>query len=110
MIAMILTKSGDIQRTSRKIGVHGILCYHAWPTILFTYMRTFLLRRPCGMPCKKKYEILSETRLCALELKVNKLKCANNKGMEKHLLTLSAYFANLKKAGQPYSHGRKRLT
>src|SRR3954468_12542359 len=57
-----------------------------------------------------KYGILSETRLRALELKVSKLKCANNKGMEKHLLTLSAYFANLKKAGQPYFDDRKRLT
>src|SRR5436190_4499434 len=58
---------------------------------------------------QKKYRILSETRLRALELKVSKLKCANNKGMEKHLLTLSAGFANLKKAGQPYSNERKRL-
>src|SRR4051812_35714873 len=30
--------------------------------------------------------------------------------MEKHLLTLSACFANLKKAGQPYSDERKRPT
>src|SRR5438270_549399 len=59
---------------------------------------------------QKKYGILSETRLRALELKVSKLKCANNKGMEKHLLTLSACFANLKKAGHPYSNERKRLT
>ena len=59
---------------------------------------------------QKKYGILSETRLRALELKVSKLKCANNKGMEKHLLTLSACFANLKKAGHPYSDERKRLT
>ena len=59
---------------------------------------------------QKKYGILSETRLRALELKASKLKCANNKGMEKHLLTLSACFANLKKAGQPYSYEQKRLT
>src|SRR5438270_6261374 len=30
--------------------------------------------------------------------------------MEKHLLTLSACFSNLKKAGHPYSDERKRLT
>src|SRR5438270_2900124 len=63
-----------------------------------------------GCLAKKKYGILFETRLRALELKVSKLKCANNKGLEKHLLTLSACFANLKKAGHPYSDERKRLT
>src|SRR5436189_5910532 len=30
--------------------------------------------------------------------------------MEKHLLTLSACSANMKKAGQPYSDERKRIT
>src|SRR4051812_33397709 len=59
---------------------------------------------------QKKYGILSETRLCALELKVSKLKCTNHKGIEKHLLTLSAFFANLNKAGHPYSDEQKRLT
>src|SRR3954462_14279162 len=58
----------------------------------------------------KKYGVLSETRLHALELKVSKLKCASNKGMEKHLLTLSTFFANLKKPGQPYSDEWKKLT
>src|SRR4051812_47570790 len=43
---------------------------------------------------QKHYGILSETGLHAIELKVSKLKCANNKGMEKHLLTLSTCFAN----------------
>ena len=47
----------------------------------------------------RKYGILSETKLRALELKLTKLKCTSNKGMEKHLLTLSACFANMKKAG-----------
>ena len=51
----------------------------------------------------RKYGILSETKLRALELKLTKLKGTSNKGMEKHLLTLSACFANMKKAGQPYS-------
>ena len=41
---------------------------------------------------------------------MTKLKCTSNKGMEKHLLTLSACFANMKKAGQPYSDERKRFT
>src|SRR3954469_15283956 len=58
----------------------------------------------------RKYGILSETKLRALELKLTKLKCTSNKGMEKHLLTLSACFANMKKAGQPYSDERKRIT
>src|SRR3954470_9289783 len=49
----------------------------------------------------KKYGILSETKLHALELKLSKLKCTSNKGMEKHLLTMSAYFANMKKAEHP---------
>src|SRR4051812_27690612 len=40
----------------------------------------------------KKYGILSEMKLRALELKLSKLKCVNNKGMEKHILTLSACF------------------
>ena len=31
---------------------------------------------------QKKYGILSETRLLALELKVSKLKCTDNKGMD----------------------------
>src|SRR3954465_6023567 len=30
--------------------------------------------------------------------------------MEKHFLTLSACFANMKKAGQPYSDEQKRIT
>src|SRR4051812_29021256 len=51
----------------------------------------------------KKYGILSETKLRALELKLTKLNCTSNKRMEKHLLTLNACFANMKKAGQPYS-------
>src|SRR4051812_14444940 len=58
----------------------------------------------------QKYGILSETKLRALELKLTKLKCTSNKGMEKHLLALSACFANMKKAGQPYSDERKWLT
>src|SRR3954464_8844750 len=58
----------------------------------------------------RKYGILSETKLRALELKLSKLKCTSNKGMEKHLLTLSACFANMKKAGQPYSDEWKRIT
>src|SRR5436189_5287065 len=58
----------------------------------------------------RKYGILFETKLRALELKLTKLKCTSNKGMEKHLLALSACFANMKKAGQPYSDERKRLT
>src|SRR5256886_9629741 len=57
-----------------------------------------------------KYGILSETKLRALEQKLTKLKCTSNKGMEKHLLTLSAHFSNMKKAGQPYSDERKRIT
>src|SRR3954467_9896988 len=59
---------------------------------------------------QKKYEVLSETRLRALELKVSKLKYANNKGIVKHLLTLSTCFTNLQKAGQPYSDERKMPT
>src|SRR5437588_11625560 len=58
----------------------------------------------------RKYGILFETKLRALELKLTKLKCTSNKGMEKHLLTLSACFANMKKAGQAYSDERKRIT
>src|SRR3954465_13830504 len=58
----------------------------------------------------KKYGILFEMKLRALELKLIKLKCTSNKGMEKHLLALSACFANMKKAGQPYSDERKRIT
>src|SRR3954466_10507821 len=58
----------------------------------------------------QKYGILSETKLRALELKLTKLKCTSNKGMEKHLLALIACFANMKKAGQPYSDERKRIT
>src|SRR5437588_12458317 len=58
----------------------------------------------------RKYGILFETKLRALELKLSKLKCANNKGMEKHLLTLSACFANMKKAGQHNSDEMKRIT
>src|SRR5436189_3550247 len=77
--------------------------------ILCTCMRIYRLRRPCGMPCLK-YRIFSEMKLRALELKLTKLKCTSNKGMEKHLLTLSACFANMKKAGQPYSDERKRFT
>src|SRR3954471_9745947 len=57
-----------------------------------------------------KYGILSETRVRVLELKVCKLKCLNNKGMDKHLLTLSSIFSTLQKAKQPYSDERKRLT
>ena len=47
---------------------------------------------------QKKYGVLSETRLRALELKVSKLKCANNMRVKKHLLTLSICFVNLKKS------------
>src|SRR3954471_2534446 len=57
----------------------------------------------------KKYGILFETKLRALELKLTKLKCTSNKGMEKHLLTLSACFSNLKKAGHPCFDERKRI-
>src|SRR5438270_10538385 len=58
----------------------------------------------------RKYGILCERKLRALELKLTNLKCTSNKGMEKHLLALSACFANMKKAGQPYSDERKRIT
>src|SRR5436190_19269317 len=57
----------------------------------------------------RKYKILSETKLRALELKLTKLKCTSNKAMEKHLLTLSACFANIKKVGQSYSDEGKGL-
>src|SRR5436853_1610160 len=59
---------------------------------------------------QKKYGVLSETKIRALELKLQKLKCTSNKGMERHLLTLSACFANMKKAKQPYCDERKRIT
>src|SRR5438045_9572806 len=57
----------------------------------------------------KKYKILSETKLRALELRLTKLKCTSNKGMEKHLLTLSACFANMKTAGKPYCDEMKMI-
>lgn len=56
------------------------------------------------------YEIMSTRRLNALELKVKKLKCVNNKGMEKHLLTFSPMITNLKKAGHHYSDEQKWFT
>lgn len=59
---------------------------------------------------RKRYAIMSRTKLRALALKVGKLKCTKNKRMKKHLLTLSSTFTNLLKTGHPYSDERKSLT
>src|SRR4051812_18353768 len=107
MITIILMKSGDIQTTSIMIGVLMLLCIADDLVHLYKDLPTVKVMWDA---LQKKYEVLTETRLCALELKVSKLKCANNKGMEKHLLTLSACFANLKNSGQPYSDERKMMT
>src|SRR5436190_1373933 len=46
-------------------------------------MRIFLLRRPCGMSCRRSKEPCLKTRLRALEFEVSKFKCACNKTNKK---------------------------
>lgn len=58
-------------------------------------IKSFLLKKAMLNTLQKKYGVLFDTRLRALEINVGKFKCANNKGLEKHLLTLNAHFTNL---------------
>src|SRR4051812_39754018 len=59
---------------------------------------------------QKKFGVVSETRLLALELKLSNLKCSCNKGMESKLLNLSASFTNLQKDSHRFSDEWKRMT
>ena len=86
--------------------------------LMFSFMSDDLVHLFEGLKTAKavwdaiesKYGILSPTRIRTLELRLAKLKCANNKSMDKHLLTLNSIFSTLHKAKQPYSDERKRLT
>lgn len=56
------------------------------------------------------YEIFSPTRLRVLQLGMGKLKCLSTKDIDKHLLAISALFANLHNAQHLNPDEQKRLT
>lgn len=78
----MLLKFNSIRVSSRRNVAHNILCYRVWLVISFICTTAMAI----WDAMQKKYRILSETRLYALELKLSKLKCSNKKGIEKYLL------------------------